>query len=509
MRRRLIVFLIGTAMIAATAVFGTADPADPADPTARPPGASRAWTSDDAQLVRARDLLDHGNFAAAERLLREGNPAHDEMREIIRRLRREYSLDEDGLLAKLRKSIPDVTAEELRRWRDAGQVQHRMIDGKLCYFNREPSNIFRFCDAAKRRRDEHAAKSPVTQPAAKTKFVLTDHLADVIRAAETSGKTEVLPIKHRITYTLTIEPNRPGAERGSRVRVWLPFPQEYRQQKDVKLISTSPAEHVIAPNCEGETRLSGAPQRTVYFEQSIEDPSKPMKFEAVYEYTSHAYYPILRDEDARSLPSDWSGAELGERPPHIVFSPELKKTVAEIVGDEMNPLARARKIFHWIDANIRYHAEEEYCVIPSFSEAALNRRRGDCGVQSTLFITMCRAAGIPARWQSGWETKPVDWNMHDWVEFYVEPWGWLPADPSYGLQKSDDPKIREFYFGHQDSYRMIVNRDYGSALVPPKDSLRSEPADFQRGEVEIDGRNLYFDEWDWTFKFDQSPIDER
>jgi len=41
--------------------------------------------------------------------------------------------------------------------------------------------------------------------------------------------------------------------------------------------------------------------------------------------------------------------------------------------------------------------------------------------------------------------------------------------------------VREFYFGHQDSYRLIVNLDYGSPLVPAKQSLRSEPADFQRG----------------------------
>src|SRR5438132_916453 len=81
-----------------------------------------------------------------------------------------------------------------------------------------------------------------------------------------------------------------------------------------------------------------------------------------------------------------------------------------------NPLAKARKIFHWVDKNIRYNAEEEYSIIPSFSEHGLSRRRGDCGIQGTTFITLCRAAGVPARWQSGWETKPVDWNMHDWSE---------------------------------------------------------------------------------------------
>jgi hypothetical protein len=127
-------------------------------------------------------------------------------------------------------------------------------------------------------------------------------------------------------------------------------------------------------------------------------------------------------------------------------------------------------------------------------------------VQATLFITMCRYAGIPARWQSGWQSKPGEVNMHDWSEIYVAPWGWIPCDASNGLQQSDDPKVREFYLGHQDAYRLIVNRDYGCPLVPPVSSLRSEPADFQRGEIEIDGMNLFYDDWDYDIEFQWTPL---
>ncbi len=237
----------------------------------------------------------------------------------------------------------------------------------------------------------------------------------------------------------------------------------------------------------------------------MSDPAQPITFEAVYSYTSSAYYPILDDAKVAPLPADFDRQYLAERLPHIRFSPQLRETLAAIVGDESNPLTKARRIFHWIDGNIRYHAEEEYTIIPAISEQCLSRRRGDCGMQGTLFITLCRSAGVPARWQSGWETRPNgNHNMHDWTEIYVAPWGWLPVDPSYGLQKSDDPAIREFYFGHQDSYRMIVNLDYGHPLTPPKQSLRSEPADFQRGEVEVDGRNLYFNECDYDFSFTQT-----
>ena len=464
-------------------------------------GASAAFTSSDPVVKQALGLVNDGKLKDAQSLLAsdDGHASDDvqrtreEMKEIIRRTRRDYGQSAAEFLAKLKKDIPDVTAEDIEKWRKAGEVQWRMIDGEVKYFRREPANLFRFCEEAKKRRVQ---KDEVKEEG----WTLVKHLANVVAEAQKTGKTEVMPIKHRLTYTVTIDGNRPGAQPGSVVRVWLPFLQEYRQQKDVKLVSwteppgTCVRQAMPAPN--------GTPQRTVYYEHAIKDPTKPMTFSQVMEYTSYAYYPQLKDEDAKPLPSNWGDQDLTERLPHIAFSPELKAKVAEIVGSETNPLAKARKIWQWCDANIKYHAEEEYSIIPSFAQVCFKRGRGDCGVQSVLFITMCRAAGVPARWQSGWETKRERNSMHDWAEFYVEPWGWLPADQSYGVQKSDDPKVRDFYLGHQDSYRTIINLDYGQPLTPAKKSLRSEPADFQVGEIEIDGRNLFYDEWDWDMKIE-------
>ena len=196
-----------------------------------------------------------------------------------------------------------------------------------------------------------------------------------------------------------------------------------------------------------------------------------------------------------------------DRPPHIVITPEIRALAAEIVGDQTNPLEKARRIFRWVSRNIPWVGEMEYSIIPNLSAKGLATRRGDCGVQGMTFITLCRAAGVPARWQSGWQTKPDSWNMHDWSEIYIEPWGWLPADASNGMLNSDDPAVRDFFCGHLDAYRLIVNLDYGRELHPPKTSFRSEPADFQRGEIEIDGHNLYFDEWSYTFRVETTPLE--
>ncbi len=463
-----------------------------------PSAASTAFTTQDEVVLDALKLVRSGNFASAEELLSQKNLDADvdarrarlELVDILHRIRFEYSLDSAGLLAKVKRSVPDASAEEVERWAISSRARFRMIDGKKYYFRREPQNIFLFSKEAIDRRSRMGGVQPSTN------WRLKDHLAGVVAASERSNSPEVLPVKHRFSHTITIRGDHPKISKGSTVRVWMPYAQEYRQQRDVKLVHASPEPKLIAPSGIDGNPIKGAPQRTVYFETVVEDPAKPLVFQEIFEYTSFAYYPKLDASLVESLPNDWRDTCLTERRPHIVFTPAIRNEVASIVAEEKNPLLKAQRIFRWVSANIPWNAEDEYCIIPSFAMKAYTDRRGDCGVQNTLFITMCRIAGIPARWQSGFETKPGQWGMHDWAEIYIAPWGWLPADASYGVQQSDDPRVADFYCGHQDSYRLIVNLDWGRDLFPPKSTFRSEPADFQRGEVEVDGQNLYFDEWE-------------
>ncbi len=455
------------------------------------PAASVAFISQDRVVKKARALMASGRFMAAEDLLRKVDPrasapdlqARRELDEIIQRTRYEYSLTFTGLVAKLRKSIPDATPAEAEHWVKSSRARYRHIDGETFYFRREPQNIFLFSEEAIQRRAA-AGNAP-----AKPEWSLTDHLAAVVRKAEGTGESEVLPVKHHLVHSITIRSNHPAIHQGSVVRAWLPFPQKYRQQQDVRLIRTEP------PAASTEY---GEAQRSIFFELIVTNPAAPIRFMEEFEYVSYARYPKLDPAQVRPLPANWGNTCLTERPPHIVFPPDLRKEVAGVVGEERNPLLRAQKIFRWVSRNIPWNAEDEYGIIPSLTRKGFAARRGDCGVQNTVFISMCRVAGVPARWQSGFETKPGGrWGMHDWAEIYIAPWGWLPADASYGEQKSDDPRIRDFYCGHQDSYRMIVNLDWGQEFFPSKASFRSEPADFQRGEVEVDGHNLYFNEWDY------------
>ena len=120
-------------------------------------------------------------------------------------------------------------------------------------------------------------------------------------------------------------------------------------------------------------------------------------------------------------------------------------------------------------------------------------------------MTLLRLNGIPARWQSGMVYSDGSYdNLHDWGLMYLAPYGWIPMDVTTGLL-SGDPGLEWFYLGGLDAYRIAFNDDYGSAFVPAKMHFRSDNVDSQRGEAEWRGGNLYFDQWDYTFKATLQP----
>ncbi|HZV35599.1 MAG TPA: hypothetical protein VFB72_13580, partial [Verrucomicrobiae bacterium] len=95
------------------------------------------------------------------------------------------------------------------------------------------------------------------------------------------------------------------------------------------------------------------------------------------------------------------------------------------------------------------------------------------------------------------------------------PYGWMPVDPYMGnyamryittLKPEEKIEIRDFYFGGLDQYRMAANSDHSQKLHPPKDSMRSDDVDFQRGELECNGTNIYFDKFSWALHYKVVPL---
>ena len=134
----------------------------------------------------------------------------------------------------------------------------------------------------------------------------------------------------------------------------------------------------------------------------------------------------------------------------------------------------------------------DYIVLDSIAETCAREHTGDCGVFALLFITLCRCAGIPAQWQSGNTAEPDFIGSHDWARFYVAPYGWMFADPSYGVSANQQgcEERRQFYFGNLDPFRMVANREFQENFTVPKEFWRYDPYDNQSGEMETTDRGF-------------------
>jgi len=446
--------------------------------------------------------IDAGHFKAAEAsiakaltkpgLTADQRSALEFQRERMRRILIDFTLDAEAVKARLHKQIPDLTDAEFAKWDAAGLLEKQVIDGRTLYFKRAPANLFRISAQARARRQEQLAFDDGPNE------ILNDHHRAVREAALANHSTSVLPRRESVTQILTV--NADAVPAGETIRAWIPYPRAIPgQQEDIRLMGSDPGKADIAP----ESTL----QRTAYLEKKAE-AGKPTEFSITYEVTLYARYVDIDPARVIRAPITPDLAPfVAERAPHIVFTDAMRAYSKKIVGNETDPYRIAQKLFAAVDT-IPWAGAREYSTISNISDYTLHAGHGDCGEQTLLLMTLLRLNGIPTRWQSGWIFSDGKYNnIHDWGQVYLAPYGWVPMDVTFGRlaaganAKPGDDKLEWFYLGGLDAYRIAFNDDYSQPLTPPKSFFRSETVDSQRGEVEWKGGNLYFDQWDYDFRW--------
>ncbi|MCF7751960.1 transglutaminase domain-containing protein [Bacillus subtilis subsp. subtilis] len=456
-------------------------------------------TGDAAEVARVADLIDAGHFArAGQRIPAQATGDRDPLafqRERMRRIRLDFSLDTDAAKAAVRRSIPDLRDDEFERWDRQGLLEHLDIDGTRFYFKRAPSNLFGLSSEARARR---TADAPL--PSDGPMEHLSAYHAQVVQAATDAGEASVLPQRVEVTQSLTVKADAVPA--GTVLRAWIPYPRQITGQQDhLHWRGSAPGKARIAP--------ASTLQRTAYLEGTAV-AGQPTRFEIRYALTVSARHTPIDPARVQPTPADPALAPyLAEQPPHVRFTPALRLFSDQVLQGETRPGEVARRLFDAVD-RIPWAGAREYSTLTNISDYALRAGHADCGQQTLLLITLLRMNGIPARWQSGmvYADDAVGYNnLHDWGALYLAPYGWVPMDVTTGRLDSDQPALRDFYFGGLDAYRIAFNDDIGQPLVPAKRFPRSDTVDSQRGEVEWDGGNLYFDQWNYDFQSHIVPLE--
>lgn len=126
----------------------------------------------------------------------------------------------------------------------------------------------------------------------------------------------------------------------------------------------------------------------------------------------------------------------------------LIDAVKKVVGNEANPILKAKKLYNFVTEKLYYdfpRAANKNYEFMSASEI-LKAGKGVCADYAILYVTLLRIAGIPARVVGGIpvslmlseKNKELDIG-HAWVELKLPGYGWIPIDITQeeGFMKPD------------------------------------------------------------------------
>ena len=395
-------------------------------------------------------------------------------REMIFRQSEDFPYTREQALDRVRRHIPDFTEEEFDARVDAGQIRWSYLNGEMRYFDRFLESLCKAEPDFGRRAGVLLAGNESAGKGSRE----DGRIHRCIQVMRSQGKMSVR-IRIRASLRLSEEEFTPGMF----VRAHLPIPADCEQQSDIRIEEIYPSGGRIAP--------ADALQRTVCWEEYMENNHE---FYVQYSYVHTARYHETENREVSGIQPDWF---TGEETPHIMFTPYIRSLTAQLIQGMESPLEKARKIYDFITLHMKYTFMPAYFSLENIADNCAKSHTGDCGVFALLFLTMCRCAGIPACWQSGLTAEPDFCGAHDWVRFYVEPCGWLYADPSYGVAavRMGNEERRKFYFGNLDPYRMVANNAFQASFTVEKAHWRADPYDNQVGEMETENKGLRYSEF--------------
>lgn len=150
----------------------------------------------------------------------------------------------------------------------------------------------------------------------------------------------------------------------------------------------------------------------------------------------HTIYSIFPERVGalEDIPKEIKRKYLADGLKYDIKNPIIQEGVKQAVKNEKHPYWMMRKIFDYICENINYKLKPLGGWNPA--PTVLKRGTGSCSEYTFIFISLCRAAGLPARYAGSivirGADKGIDDVWHRWAEVYLPNYGWIPVDVSAG-----------------------------------------------------------------------------
>ena len=284
--------------------------------------------------------------------------------------------------------------------------------------------------------------------------------------------------KFRFDYGATLA----GLPAGSKVRVWVPVPQNTTFQRISWFKPELPAKPEIGTEEEYGNKI-------LYFETQA-PASGEVKFDLSWQ--------VQRNEvlDHRGAAGDALPIELSKKARERLLQadkmvPVGGKSLSLIEGVDLpeDPLALGKLLYERVEDHMMYDKSR-----PGYgsgdAEWACDSKFGNCTDFHSLFISLARAKQMPAQFEIGFPLPPERGQgpiggYHCWAFFHTDKNGWVPVDIS---EADKHPDLKKYYFGNLTEDRVTFSSGRDITLVPKQDG---EPLNFfVYPYVEVDGRSL-------------------
>ncbi|MBT3241981.1 MAG: T9SS type A sorting domain-containing protein [Bacteroidetes bacterium] len=189
-------------------------------------------------------------------------------------------------------------------------------------------------------------------------------------------------------------------------------------------------------------------QRFAYYNGQLINPGDSTVYTMDMDISTYDIrYNILPDETGTiaDVSASIQSSYLADGDYYEINNPELKAAVDLAIGSETNMYWKARKIHDYIIQKIQYVRDGKWDKAPQ----VLLQGEGSCSEYTFLFIAMCRAALVPARYEAGayfgGSFPFIDQVFHRWTQIYLPPYGWIHVDATW--DDREYPANQSRYFG--------------------------------------------------------------
>lgn len=327
-----------------------------------------------------------------------------------------------------------------------------------------------------------------------------DNAATEASEDSSAAATESVAEPEVVSGTVTTDIDMTDYEQGKVVRVWIPVAQTNEHQT----VGEATFEAETAATAEITTDEHGNKMLYVEWDADADPATRTATVSFDAERTEILRPELVEEGTAGSdLDEYLQGTEM------VVVDGEIKELADEIVGDETTYLGRAQLIYDWVYENMNRDEDVTGCGQGDVC-ALIETKAGKCTDINSMFVALCRAAGVPAREMFGIRMNDADItkNQHCWAEFYLPGTGWVAADPADVLKavlkndwsKDSDEALetKDYYWGNNDAKRVELSSGRDLVLSPAQAGAPLNDFGYPYAEVDDEVVDFYSPD---TFKY--------